>query len=155
MELLEEKIGQICKKKGLTVALAESCSGGALAARLVSISDASNYFNGSIVAYSNSAKEAVLGVLPETLRRYGAVSEETALEMAQGVMTALHSSVGLSITGVAGPKGGSPQKPVGMVCFGFATKEKTLVWTKQFQGDRQQIIEACVEEALQKLITFL
>lgn len=155
MEPLEEKLGALFVKKGMTLSLAESCTGGALAARLVSVSDASTYFNGSIVAYSNAAKEAALGVLPETLRRFGAVSEETAKEMAQGVRVALRSDIGFGVTGIAGPKGGSTQKPVGTVSFAFVSRDRAITWTQLFKGERQEIIEASVQEALQKIIIYL
>ena len=112
---LEEAVGHLLAEKGLTVAVAESCTGGLIAHRLTNVPGSSAYFLGGVVAYANEVKERVLGVRPETLRRYGAVSREVALEMARGVRRLLGADIALSATGIAGPAGGTPEKPVGLV----------------------------------------
>lgn len=138
-----------------TVSCAESCTGGLLAAALTSQPGSSTYFERSFVTYSNQAKEQLVNVNPDTLRHYGAVSEETVREMALGAMIAAKSDYALSISGIAGPDGGSDDKPVGTVWFGFATKQR--IWAKQhcFQGDRNQVRQQAVSYALAILEHYL
>ncbi len=134
----------------ITLSLAESITGGSLSSRLVSQPDSSRYFLGGVVAYSNSAKKNILQVSSETLEKYGAVNEEVAREMAEGVHESFASDVALSVTGVAGPSGA----PVGKVCFALARSgKKTLSWTLQFTGDRAQIIEEATRKALSILLS--
>ena len=127
-------IVDILTAKGWTISFAESCTAGLAAAHLVDIPSASNVFNSSFVTYSNEAKVKYLGVSPETISRHGVVSEEVAVQMAVGTARANNAQVGVGITGIAGPTGGTAQKPVGMGCLGFVIDGKTLSATKQF-GD--------------------
>jgi len=119
-QTMEEVTGALLKEKKATVAVAESCTGGMIASMLTDISGSSDYFLFGGVTYSNEAKSRVLGVLPETLEKYGAVSEETVREMAEGVRRVAGADYGLSTSGIAGPTGGTPDKPVGTVCIGLA-----------------------------------
>ena len=109
--------------EGRTVATAESCTGGLIAKRLTDVPGASSVYLGSCVTYANSAKEALVGVKHETLEKYGAVSEQTATEMARGVRKALGADIGISTTGIAGPGGGTPEKPVGTVWVGISSEK--------------------------------
>lgn len=143
-------------EEGWTLALAESCTGGGLAAALVALPDSSLYFQGGCVAYSNRAKEKILHVDPQTLLRYGAVSEETAREMAQSALEIFETDFALATTGVAGPKGGSSQKPVGMICFAILSLEKEpITWTAHFKGDRGAVIEKAIADALEHLRDYI
>jgi nicotinamide-nucleotide amidase len=118
---MEAAVGQLLKAENATVAVAESCTGGLIASRLTDVAGSSDYFLFSGVTYSNAAKIKVLGVSPETLNTHGAVHEETAKQMAQGARQVAGATYGLSTTGIAGPDGGTPEKPVGMVCIGVAS----------------------------------
>jgi nicotinamide-nucleotide amidase len=151
--LPEEEIFQAFVEKKLTLSTAESCTGGLIAAKLVSIPDASKYFLGGIVAYSNEAKKTLLNV--RSLDQYGAVSEEVALEMAQGAQKKFQSDVALSTTGIAGPGGGSEKKPVGMVCFCLLFKDVALTETRFFSGDRGDVMHQASYQAFAYLIEFL
>ncbi|MFH1215419.1 MAG: CinA family nicotinamide mononucleotide deamidase-related protein [Pseudomonadota bacterium] len=136
---LETIVGRILKEKGLTLALAESCTGGLMAHHITLIVGSSDYFLGGIVAYANSLKEQVLGVRNATLRDFGAVSRETATEMALGAKKISGADIGISITGIAGPGGGSLDKPVGTVCFAIAGQEKIVSLRYYFSGNRTMI----------------
>lgn len=118
---IEMAVGKRLMENNATIALAESCTGGLLAHRLTNVPGSSDYFLFSGVTYSNESKIKLLGVLPETIEKHGAVDEKTAKEMAMGAMRIGNSTYGLSTTGIAGPSGGTIQKPVGTVCIGFAT----------------------------------
>lgn len=143
-------------KEKWTLALAESCTGGGIASRLVAIPDASLYFQGGCIAYSNQAKEKILHVDPKTLLHFGAVSEETAYEMAQGALKIFETNFALATTGIAGPKGGSLEKPVGTVCFAILSLEKEpMTWTRHFKGDRSAIIEQAITDALEYLRDYI
>ena len=120
------------KKKGLTAATAESCTGGLTAKMITDISGSSEVFPGGVVSYANEVKMKILGVRAETLAAHGAVSEETAAQMADGVRQALGADIGVSTTGIAGPTGGSPEKPVGTVCFGVSSRYGVRTETKRF-----------------------
>jgi len=133
------------------MSVAESCTGGSLAHAITSMPGASSYFDCGYITYSNKSKVEMLGVDIKTLETYGAVSEEVALEMVIGVTTKSHSDVAVSITGVAGPTGGTPEKPIGMVCFGFSCEGKTSTNTQLFSGDRLNIVSQSVSYALRKL----
>ena len=127
-----------------------------MAARLVGLAGCSNYFLGSIVAYSNSAKEKLLGVEGETLEKYGAVSSQTAAQMALGALNALGSDVSLAVTGVAGPDGGTASAPVGTLWGAIASRKKEpLVWHFHLEGSRQEIIETAVEILLSRFWQYL
>ncbi len=134
------------------LALAESCTGGWAAASVTAIPGSSAWFERGFVTYSNTAKVEMLGVQPETLGRYGAVSEHTALEMALGALRHSQAQCAAAITGIAGPDGGSPDKPVGTVCFAWASPVTTQTATLHLAGSRQEIRRQSVEHALRGLI---
>ena len=135
----------------LTISVAESCTGGSLSRALTSISGASSYFDCGYITYSNQSKVEMLGVDIQTIKTFGAVSEEVAREMVIGVATRSHSDIAVSVTGVAGPTGGTSEKPVGMVCFGFSYEGKTSTSTQLFSGDRVSIVSQSVLYALKQL----
>ena len=147
-----EQVVEKLIEKGWTVSFAESCTGGMACARLVDVANASKVLNASFVTYANEAKQGLLGVSTETLNTYGAVSEETAKEMAQGVARANKAQVGVGISGIAGPGGGTEEKPVGTVCFGFFIDGKTFTQRKQF-GDlgRQTVRKSAVDFVFETL----
>lgn len=152
---LENELMQLCVQKNIRVVTAESCTGGAVAARIVSLSGSSAYFNGSVVAYSNEIKNKVLGVNSETLTKYGAVSEYTVKEMVDGVLDVLDADVAVAISGVAGPEGGTPDHPVGYIwiCVGTKTKKETFLLKSGKYRDKN--IEAGVMYALDLLRRFV
>lgn len=145
---LEEMVVGMLQQKGLTISCAESCTGGLLTGRIVNVSGASDVLQQSFVTYSNDAKRKLLKVKKKTLKKYGAVSKQTAKEMAKGVAKASKAEVGVGVTGIAGPYGGTAEKPVGLVYIGVSYKEKTTVKKCLFTGNRQQVREAAVEKAL-------
>ncbi len=139
-ETLEGVVGALFRETGKTLALAESCTGGILAGRLTEAPGASEFFRGSVVAYANEAKVAFAGVNPSTLKRFGAVSEETAREMAEGVRRRFGASVGFGVTGIAGPTGGTPEKPVGLVHVALSDQDGSGAQKRlQLPGDRTMI----------------
>ena len=144
-------LSKLLISNGLTISVAESCTGGSLSHALTSIPGASSYFNCGYITYSNQSKTEMLGVDIQTIKTFGAVSEEVALEMVIGVATRSHSDVAVSVTGVAGPTGGTSEKPVGMVCFGFSYEGKTSTSTQLFSGDRASIVSQSVSYALKQL----
>lgn len=152
---LEEKLVQKLLEKGYTLTTAESCTGGLLAGRLLNVSGASAVYNEGHITYSNEAKERLLGVSHETLETYGAVSRETAAEMATGAALAAKADVGLSTTGIAGPTGGTPEKPVGLVYIGCYYNGEVTVEECHFNGNREGNRNAAVEAALQLLWNIL
>lgn len=127
-----EQVVMKLKERAWTISFAESCTGGLAAAKLVDVPAASSVFNASVVTYANEAKIDYLGVLPETIDEHGVVSEEVAGQMAAGVAKRNQAQVGVGISGIAGPTGGSKEKPVGMVCFGFSMDEEVITYTKYF-----------------------
>ena len=135
----------------LTLAVAESCTGGLIGHRLTDVPGASDYFLGGVVSYSNDAKCDLLRVPDATLARHGAVSPETARDMARGVKEVFHAAIGLAVTGIAGPSGGSVDKPVGTVYIGLATEQGEEVWHYQFHGNRAEIKILTAETALDRL----
>lgn len=145
---IEETIGRILKEKGLKIAVAESCTGGLIASRITNISGASEYFEAGFITYSNKAKTSFLSVPEEVINRYGAVSYETAKLMAEGAKNAAGVNIGVSVTGIAGPTGGTPEKPVGTVFMGLATGDGTSVRNFLFTGSRLEIKQQTSEAAL-------
>lgn len=145
--LLEEEIGKLLKARGLTLSTAESCTGGGIAALITSVPGSSEYFKGGIVAYANEAKENLLGVAPQTLKLYGAVSRETVLEMLKGTMHAFKTDCAISTSGIAGPGGGSIEKPVGTIWIAAACHDKIV--TKRQEGDegRAQNVKNAIQNA--------
>jgi nicotinamide-nucleotide amidase len=148
---LEELVGRLLKERGLTLAVAESCTGGLIGHRLTNVAGSSDYFLGGVVSYSNDAKQDLLRVPAEVLAQKGAVSPETARDMATGVRETFGAGVGLAVTGIAGPSGGSVAKPVGTVYIGLATPEGEDIWHYQFHGNRSQIKTLTAETALDRL----
>ena len=146
-----QELSELLITNGLTISVAESCTGGSLSHAITSIPGASSYFDCGYITYSNKSKVDMLGVEAQTIRTCGAVSEEVALEMVIGVSNRSHSDVALSITGVAGPTGGTIEKPIGTVCFGFFCDGKTSTTTKLFSGDRANIMSQSVSYALKQL----
>lgn len=149
---LAGRIGKILTQKGLTVSTAESCSGGLLGHVLTGVSGSSTYYIGGVIAYSNPVKESQLGVSNDTLMQFGAVSHQTAREMAAGVRERLGAAIGLSTTGIAGPTGGTPEKPVGLVYIGISTPERTESYECHFSGGREDVKESTVNQVLNKLL---
>ncbi|MEO0098413.1 MAG: CinA family nicotinamide mononucleotide deamidase-related protein [candidate division WOR-3 bacterium] len=152
---LEERVGKLLRQRGLTLAVAESCTGGLLGDRITNAIGSSDYFLGGVVAYHNEIKRRVLGVKEVTLKRYGAVSREVALEMARGVQEYFGAHIGLSTTGIAGPTGGSAKKPVGLVYIGLVTGNKALVRECHFPGDRRMVKEQAAQVGLDILRRYL
>ncbi len=154
-ESLEKVIGRLLTEQKLTIALAESCTGGLVAHRLTNVPGSSAYFIGGVVSYANEAKERVLGVNRQTLQEHGAVSEETAREMARGVRRLLRTNVALAVTGIAGPGGGSPEKPVGLTYIALATDDLERCERYLWRGDRWANKEHSAEAALGMLREYL
>jgi PncC family amidohydrolase len=149
---LAERLQGICLGRGLTVALAESCTGGLVAASITEVPGSSGYFLGGVVSYANAAKEAFLDVPEATLAAHGAVSAQVAKAMAAGARARFGGSLAVSITGIAGPDGGSPEKPVGLTYVGLAGGGGVDVRRLQLAGDRSTIRHAAAEAALQWLV---
>ncbi|MBA4389570.1 MAG: hypothetical protein C0399_01360 [Syntrophus sp. (in: bacteria)] len=151
----EEKIGAILQSKSLTMGFAESCTGGLLASRITDIPGSSRYFMAGLVTYGNGAKTKFLSVPEEIIVKNGAVSAIVAELMAKGVRDGAGVDIGLSITGIAGPTGGSPEKPVGTVFMGLVTQEGVWVERFLFTGDRHEIRRQATEAALRILLNYL
>ena len=148
LDFTAEKLVALLSEKNLKVASAESCTGGLVADAIVSVPGASAVFDGGIVSYANRIKENLLGVQPQTLCDFGAVSSQCAAEMANGIRQRMDADVGISTTGIAGPGGGTPEKPVGTVYVGVAKKEKITVFRLQLSGNRKEIREKTVKIAI-------
>ena len=148
-ETLEVVVGRLLAQRGLTVGTAESCTGGLIGHRLTDVPGSSEYFLGGIIAYSNEIKERVLGVNHATLETHGAVSAETALEMAYGARRVLGVDIAVSVTGIAGPGGGSADKPVGLVyiCLSARNLERVekFAWNKDRAGNKWESSEAVLQ----------
>ena len=155
MEALAKKIGERLKAARARLITAESCTGGWAAQVVTSVAGSSAWFERGFVTYSNEAKRELLGVQENTLRAHGAVSEETAREMAQGALSRGKGTVALAVTGVAGPGGGSPGKPVGTVCFAWASARAVRSETQQFSGDRESVRRQSVVRALEGVLEHL
>jgi nicotinamide-nucleotide amidase len=152
---LARRVGERLAASGQTLATAESCTGGWVAQAITAIAGSSDWFDRGFVTYSNEAKQEMLGVHAETLEGHGAVSEETAREMAQGALARSKATVALAVTGIAGPGGGSPEKPVGMVCFAWVTRQAARAETKRFSGDRESVRRQSVIHALEGVLKAL
>jgi nicotinamide-nucleotide amidase len=146
------KVGEELKASRAMLVTAESCTGGWVAQALTSIAGSSDWFERGFITYSDDSKQDLLGVRSETLTRHGAVSEETAREMAQGALERSKGTLALAVTGVAGPGGGSAAKPVGMVCFAWASKGAVRSETQRFSGDRESVRKQSVIRALQGVL---
>ena len=147
-EPLEQIAGYYLEMRGATVAVAESCTGGLLGQRLTSISGSSRYFRGGVIVYSNELKTLFAGVHPKLLEEHGAVSREVAVALAQGIRQRCGATLGIGITGIAGPTGGSEEKPVGLVYISLADGDSTQVVEKTFPGDRNRIRWFATQQAL-------
>lgn len=153
---LAETLGQVLLERRQLVAVAESCTGGWAAQVITSVAGSSAWFERGFVTYSNTAKREMLGVPAATLARHGAVSEQTARAMAQGALNASHADIAFAITGIAGPGGGSPEKPVGTVCFAWAANKQAVhSVTAHFTGDRQAVRAQAVATSLEGLLAYL
>lgn len=152
---LEEIVGRLLTGQKLTLGVAESCTGGLIAHRLTNVPGSSNYFLGGIVAYAYDVKERVLNVRHDTLYEHGAVSRETALEMARGARRLLGSDVAIAVTGIAGPSGGTPEKPVGLVYIALSARDFERCERYVWSGDRLQNKQQSSEAALRILRQYL
>lgn len=154
--MLEKQILQFCTERNLTLSLAESCTGGHLAAKLTSVPGASEYFLGSLVTYSEKLKNKLLKVPVKALKQHGAVSKETARRMCEGVLKITDSDFAIAVTGIAGPSGGTPDSPVGTIWYAFGHKGNAIVVQKmQLKGNRKQIIEECTHKVLEEFLIYL
>jgi nicotinamide-nucleotide amidase len=150
---LATRLGGLLQARGWHVSTAESCTGGLVAGAITDVAGSSGWFERGFVTYSNEAKMDMLGVRAETLAAHGAVSEATAREMAAGALARSAADLVTAVTGIAGPSGGSPEKPVGLVCFAWACRGGAVVsGTRRFGGDRAAVREAAVAVALDGLI---
>jgi PncC family amidohydrolase len=154
-ELLEARVGEWLSAKKQTLAIAESCTGGLLTHRLTNVPGSSAYLVASVIAYAYEAKVAALGVSWDTLNKFGAVSAETVTEMARGAREKFAATIGLAITGIAGPGGGTPDKPVGLVYLALADANAVIVEKHNWRGDRLQNKEQSAQAALELLQRYL
>ena len=155
VDRIAQELGKTCSALGIKIVTAESCTGGLIAGTLTDVPGASAWFDRGFVTYSNEAKKAMLGVREETLTEFGAVSKETAEEMALGAVAHSGAGAAVSVTGIAGPGGGTPEKPVGTVCFGFAESvtgfPRCTTVVKHFDGDRASVRKQSVAFASAEL----
>ncbi|WP_298591815.1 nicotinamide-nucleotide amidohydrolase family protein [uncultured Mitsuokella sp.] len=152
---LEMRVGELLTARGLTIACAESCTGGLLTSRLTDVAGSSAYVMGSVVSYTNAIKERLVGVRHETLAAHGAVSEETAREMAEGIRHAIRTDIGVGITGIAGPGGGTVEKPVGLVFIAISGVAGIIAHKKCFTGTRVENKRSSTESALSIIVEYL
>ena len=152
---LEELIGELLREHGWRLAIAESCTGGLIGHRITNVPGASTYYMGSIIAYAYEAKVRLLGVDWDTLEKFGAVSESTVREMAEGVRQALAADVGLSVSGIAGPGGGTPEKPIGYTWVALSTPDGTLTKQLMVKGNRLENKRDSAQIALKFLYKYL
>ncbi len=145
------RISRLLRARQLTVSVCESCTGGMLGAVITAVPGSSAYFLGGVIAYANSAKTRIVDVRPSLIKRFGVVSDEVAREMASGVRKRLGSHIGIGVTGIAGPDGGSREKPVGTVFIAIARKTSVTVKRYTFKGSRKKIREAACKHALEQL----
>ena len=149
--LKAKKLSELLISKNMSIAIAESCTGGSLSSSLTSIPGASTYFNCGFITYSNQSKVNMLGVNLKTIKLFGAVSEKVAYEMVMGAGQNSQSDLAVSVTGIAGPSGGTLEKPVGMVCFGFFIDGNVETTTQFFSGVRSEIVSESIAFALTEL----
>ena len=155
MPELEQELGDVLTNCHLTIATAESCTGGLIANRITNVSGSSSYFERGVITYSNQAKIEILNVPSTTIEQFGAVSPETASAMAVGVKDLAHTDIGLGVTGIAGPTGGTTEKPVGLIYIGIAGNNKVVTHEFMLKGSRIEIKEQTAEVALKKLLDFV
>jgi nicotinamide-nucleotide amidase len=154
-EQLTRQLAEKLTNSGSMICTAESCTGGLIAKTFTDLAGSSDWFDRGFVTYSNQAKVDMLGVSSETLQQYGAVSEATASEMAIGAIANSGAQYAIAVTGIAGPGGGSPEKPVGIVWFGFATPENIICEKQIFEGDRQRVRQNSLQYALQRVLQLI
>jgi nicotinamide-nucleotide amidase len=154
-ESIEKLIGKILADRGLTISVAESCTGGLIGSMITDVPGSSRYFLGGIIAYSNQSKIEILNVSSKTVAEHGAVSDQTAREMAGGVRRLFNSHLGLAVTGIAGPDGGSMEKPVGTVYIGLAAEDRIFAAGYRFHGTRGEIKQETARMALGNLRRYL
>jgi PncC family amidohydrolase len=152
---LEIQVGRLMQERSLKLALAESCTGGLLGSRITDVSGSSEYFLGGVVAYAYEAKVDLLGVSWDTLNTQGAVSRETVLEMARGIRKKMRVDIAISVSGIAGPGGGTAEKPVGTTWIGLVTDQGEWAKHFQFKGDREQNKASAADAALSLLLDYL
>ena len=155
MEKLLEEVSSLLSKKGLTIAVAESCTGGLICHMFTNIPGSSIYFERGIISYSNNAKMKMLGVKKDTLVNQGAVSSDTAQEMAEGIRKISNVDIGLATTGIAGPGGGTKEKPVGLVYISLSNNKETIIQKACFQGTRKEIKDSTFIKSLEMLKNYL
>lgn len=151
----EEELGKLLRAKNLSLSTAESCTGGRVAAAITSVAGCSEYFKGSVVAYSNEVKTGLLGVSAETLEKWGAVSRETVIEMAEGAMKTLKTDCAIATSGIAGPGGGTAEKPVGTIWIAVAYKNEMLTVKQEGDSGREVNVQNAVQNALDLLVELL
>ncbi len=149
------RLAEVLIQRGLTISCAESCTGGGLAYAFTALPGSSTWFKCSVVTYANEAKTQMVSVPESTLQQFGAVSEQTVIAMAQGVVEHFHADIGISISGVAGPDGGSPEKPVGTVWFGFSLAGEIYASKQCFAGDREAVRKQAIEFAIEKIVQLI
>ena len=154
-QLLETRIDQLLRTHSLKLATAESCTGGLIGNRITDIPGSSDYFTGGVIAYAYESKVALLGVSWDTLNKYGAISRETVLEMAEGARRRLGADIAISVSGIAGPGGGLPDRPVGSVWVGLVATDGKWARVFHFSGERRENKAAAAEAALQTLMAYL
>ncbi len=152
---LEKIIGDLLRDNGLTLSVAESCTGGLVSNMITNVAGSSDYFEGSIVSYSNLAKTEHLSVPSSAIKRHGAVSFQVAIAMAKGVRKVFHTTFGVSITGIAGPGGGSRKKPVGLVFIAVSDGKRTIVNKEKLKGSRREIKRESAHRSLRHLYDFI
>jgi nicotinamide-nucleotide amidase len=153
--IIESLVGERLRERGLRLAIAESCTGGLVCHRITNVPGSSEYFLGGVIAYAYEAKVGLLDVRWDTLEQYGAVSQQTVLEMARGVRVKLGAEIGLAVSGIAGPGGGTEEKPIGLVWIGLCAPELERAQVHLFKGDRLQVKEQSAEQALRLLADYL
>ncbi len=153
--MLADEVGRLLRSRSLTIAVAESCTGGKLGDLITDVPGSSDYFLGGIVSYSNAAKEGLLGVSPDVIRSKGAVSEEVAIQMASGARSRLNSEIGVGTTGIAGPSGGTDAKPVGLVYIAVSSSRATVCRRNVFAGSRAEVKRQAAEKTLELVKDFL
>ncbi|MEA2054303.1 MAG: CinA family protein [Candidatus Thermoplasmatota archaeon] len=150
-----ENIASLLKKRNLKIATAESCTGGLIGHTITNVPGSSYYYEGGVISYSNAIKMKFLGVNEETLKKYGAVSEQTAKEMAEGIKNRASVNIGIATTGIAGPGGGTTEKPVGLVYVALAGNEGTYVKKFNFHGNRGENKKSTCDAAINMLLNYL
>ena len=150
-----DKLFDFLKQNNLTISTAESCTGGMIASAITDVSGSSGFFGTGVVTYSNEAKMKLIGVKRETLERFGAVSEQTAAEMAEGVLKLGDADVAVAVTGIAGPTGGTAEKPVGLVYIGVSGKYGTFAYKNNFEGSRDEVRRETVKRSFELVYNYL